>query len=62
MKSLGITNFRLSFAWSRLLPDGTPASANQIGVDFYNNLIDTLIANGITPWVTLFHWDLPSAL
>ena len=62
MANLGIKNFRLSFSWSRLLPDGTVDSANKNGVDFYNSVIDTLIANGITPWVTLYHWDLPSAL
>lgn len=62
MASMGIKNFRLSFSWSRILPDGTPASANPKGIAFYNDLINTLLANGITPWVTLFHWDLPSAL
>jgi beta-glucosidase/6-phospho-beta-glucosidase/beta-galactosidase len=62
MQSLGLKHFRMSLSWSRLLPDGTPASVNQKGVDFYNNVLDALIAAGIEPWVTLFHWDLPSAL
>ena len=62
MKSLNIKDFRMSFSWSRILPDGTPASANQKGIDFYNSVFDELNAAGITPWVTLYHWDLPSAL
>lgn len=62
MKSLGIKHFRLSLSWSRILPDGTTKNPNQEGIDFYNNVLDALIAAGIQPWVTLFHWDLPSAL
>lgn len=62
MKNLGMKNFRMSLSWSRILPDGTPKSANQKGIDFYNNVLDALIAADIEPWVTLFHWDLPSAL
>ena len=60
MKSLGYKHFRISFSWSRLLPDGTSANFNQKGVDFYNNVINECIAQGIEPWVTLYHWDLPS--
>eukprot|EP00347_Sterkiella_histriomuscorum_P008204 403345981 len=59
---LGIKHFRMSLSWSRILPKGTIDQVNQEGVDFYNAVFDTLIAHGITPWVTLFHWDLPSAL
>lgn len=62
MKDLGLKHFRLSIAWSRVLPNGTIDIVNQQGVDFYNNVIDTLIANGIQPWVTIYHWDLPAAL
>lgn len=62
IKSLGLKHFRLSLSWSRLLPDGTTKNINQKGVDFYNALIDELLTAGIEPWVTLFHWDLPSAL
>ena len=63
MKKMGLKNFRMSFSWSRLLPGGTQdKGANQLGVDFYNNVINELIANGITPWVTLHHWDTPSVL
>lgn len=61
MANLGVKNYRFSIAWSRLLPEGVGA-VNEMGVRFYNELIDCLIAHGIRPWVTLFHWDLPSAL
>jgi beta-glucosidase len=63
MKSLGIKNFRMSLSWSRLLPNGTTDKGiNQKGVDFYNNVFNQLLAAGITPWVTLHHWDTPSAV
>jgi beta-galactosidase len=61
MKAMGLKAYRFSFAWSRLLPTGRGA-VNEEGVAFYNRLIDALLANGITPWVTLYHWDLPLAL
>ena len=62
MKSLGITNFRMSLSWPRILPNGTIDNVNELGIQFYNNVIDELLKNGITPFVTLYHWDLPSAL
>lgn len=62
MKNLGLRHFRMSLSWSRILPDGTVDNVNQKGVDFYNNVFDELLAAGIEPWVTLFHWDFPSAL
>lgn len=62
MKKLGIKNLRLSFSWPRLLPNGTTDNVNKKGVEFYNDLIDSLIEADIEPWVTLYHWDLPSAL
>ena len=63
MKSLGIKNFRMSLSWSRILPNGTTDKGiNGQGVAFYNNVINELLAAGIEPWVTLHHWDTPSAL
>ncbi len=61
MKSLGLQAYRFSIAWSRILPAGRGV-VNQAGIDFYNSLIDELLAAGIEPWVTLYHWDLPAAL
>ena len=61
LKEYGITNYRFSISWTRIFPEGT-GDINQAGVDFYNNLINGMIARGITPWVTMYHWDLPQAL
>ncbi len=61
MRSLGVKNYRLSVAWPRVLPTGEGA-VNQRGLDFYRRLLDTLHAAGITPFVTMFHWDLPQPL
>ena len=58
---LGLRNYRLSIAWPRVMPGGT-GPVNPEGLGFYDRLIDALVARGITPWVTLFHWDLPQAL
>ncbi|KAJ4711678.1 putative Beta-glucosidase [Melia azedarach] len=63
MKEVGFDSFRFSISWSRILPLGKiSGGVNQQGVDFYNNLIDELVSNGIKPVVTLFHWDSPQAL
>ena len=61
LKKLGIKNYRFSVSWPRIMPDGTGA-VNPQGVEFYKDLVDRLIAADITPWITLFHWDLPNKL
>ena len=61
MKELNLGSYRFSLAWSRIFPDGDGA-LNKEGVDFYDKLIDGLLEEGITPWTTLFHWDLPYSL
>ncbi|RYZ93815.1 MAG: glycosyl hydrolase family protein, partial [Sphingobacteriaceae bacterium] len=61
IKQLNIPNFRFSISWSRLLPQGTGA-VNQAGIDHYNKVIDYCLSQGITPWITLYHWDLPQAI
>lgn len=61
MKDLGIPNYRFSFAWSRLFPQGNELR-NAKGFDFYDRLIDSLLAANIAPLPTIFHWDLPAAL
>ncbi|MUH35829.1 beta-glucosidase [Zobellia amurskyensis] len=61
MKSMNIDHFRFSLSWSRILPDGT-GKVNQNGVAFYNDVINFCLKCGITPWVTLYHWDLPQKL
>lgn len=61
MHELGLQAYRLSIAWPRVLPAGE-GMVNEEGLDFYDRLIDRLLAKGIDPWVTLFHWDQPSAL
>ncbi|MEI6277619.1 MAG: family 1 glycosylhydrolase, partial [Prolixibacteraceae bacterium] len=61
LKSLNFENFRFSFSWSRLLPDGT-GKINEKGIDFYNGMIDTCLNLGIEPWAMLYHWDLPQKL
>src|SRR5260370_7787967 len=61
MAELGLNAYRFSIAWPRILPQGT-GSVNGRGLDFYDRLVDRLLARGITPFVTLSHWDLPFAL
>jgi beta-glucosidase len=61
MASLGLRAYRFSVAWSRILPAGT-GRINEAGLDFYRRLIDELLAAGIEPHLTLYHWDLPQVL
>ncbi|GMH27270.1 hypothetical protein Nepgr_029113 [Nepenthes gracilis] len=63
VKDMGVDAFRFSISWPRILPRGRiSGGVNPLGIKFYNDLINELLANGITPFVTLFHWDLPNAL
>ena len=61
MGELGIGAYRFSIAWPRIVPNGI-GDVNQTGLDFYDRLVDGLLARGITPLPTLYHWDLPQAL
>lgn len=61
MKELGVKAYRFSLSWSRIIPNGF-GEINEKGIAFYNRLIDCLIANDITPYITLFHWDYPYEL
>ena len=61
MRDLGLTSYRFSIAWGRILPDGT-GKLNEAGLAHYDRVVDLLLENGIQPNVTLYHWDLPTAL
>jgi beta-glucosidase len=61
MREIGLGAYRLSISWPRVIPSGTGAQ-NEKGLAFYDRLVDELLANGIRPFVTLYHWDLPQAL
>ena len=61
MKTLGVQAYRFSVAWPRVLPQGR-GSANEAGLEFYDRLVDELLAAGIEPWLCLYHWDLPQAI
>ncbi|HVJ14086.1 MAG TPA: GH1 family beta-glucosidase [Polyangiaceae bacterium] len=61
MREIGLRGYRFSVSWPRVLPEGT-GQINQRGLDFYDRLVDALLAAGIEPYLTLFHWDYPLAL
>jgi beta-glucosidase len=61
MRELGLNSYRFSISWSRVLPEGR-GRVNAAGLGFYDRLVDALLAAGIQPNVTLYHWDLPAAL
>jgi beta-glucosidase len=61
MKEIGLQAYRFSISWPRLLPEGCGA-INQAGIDYYSQLVDNLLENGIEPYLTLYHWDLPQAV
>ncbi|CAN9497957.1 unnamed protein product [Ophioblennius macclurei] len=62
LRGLRVNSYRFSISWSRIFPDGRRTSLNQKGVDYYNKLINSLVAASISPIVTLYHYDLPQAL
>src|SRR5712672_2774313 len=59
---LGLSAYRFSIAWPRVLPSGLAGPPNSKGLDFYSRLIDGMLARGLEPWATLYHWDLPQRL
>ncbi|MBO3744308.1 GH1 family beta-glucosidase [Actinoplanes flavus] len=61
IKSLGVNAYRFSTSWTRVQPNGR-GPANPAGLAFYDRLVDELLGNGIDPWLTLYHWDLPQEL
>ena len=61
LKAMGLRGYRFSIAWPRIVPDGDGA-VNEAGFAYYDALVDALLQNGIEPYVTLYHWDLPQAL
>lgn len=61
MKELGLDAYRFSISWPRVLPEGR-GRVEERGIDFYDRLVDELLAAGIRPYATLFHWDMPQAL
>ncbi|HOS43227.1 MAG TPA: family 1 glycosylhydrolase, partial [Armatimonadota bacterium] len=61
MRDIGLTGYRFSISWPRVLPEGV-GRVNDAGLAFYDRLVDSLLAAGVTPYITLFHWDFPFEL
>uniref|UniRef100_A0A7E4W8J6 Beta-glucosidase n=1 Tax=Panagrellus redivivus TaxID=6233 RepID=A0A7E4W8J6_PANRE len=62
LKAMNVNQYRFSISWSRIFTDGTSDTLNPIGVQYYHDIIDNLIENGIEPLVTMYHWDLPQPI
>lgn len=62
MRELGLDYYRFSLSWTRILPTSFPDKINELGVQYYNNLINEMMKYNITPMVTIYHWDLPQKL
>nr|CAD7442853.1 unnamed protein product [Timema bartmani] len=62
LKDVGFGHYRFSISWPRVMPTGDVTDINQDGIDYYNKVIDALLADNITPMVTMYHWDLPQSL
>ncbi|SEE89497.1 glycoside hydrolase family 1 protein [Ruania alba] len=60
LRDLGLDSYRFSTSWARVMPDGR--TLNRAGLDYYSRLVDELLGSGTSPWLTLYHWDLPQAL
>jgi len=61
-RALGVNAYRFSIAWPRIFAAGRGGPPNALGLDFYDRLVDGMLARGLQPWATLYHWDLPQAL
>ena len=61
LEELAVNSYRFSISWPRVLPEGI-GRVNEKGLDYYDRLVDALLSKGVTPYITLFHWDMPYEL